>query len=98
MLFDAVKTFTGETKAKRTFLLGVDLQSMFQIFVISRELIDLLTNRTEANVTLILALVSHVSVSICYQVSLQGLENFLCLFHYVQHHPNHSTKEALIFW
>uniref|UniRef100_A0AAQ5YJ82 Lysosomal trafficking regulator n=1 Tax=Amphiprion ocellaris TaxID=80972 RepID=A0AAQ5YJ82_AMPOC len=31
------------------------------------------------------------------QVSLQSLENFLCLFHYVQHHPNHSTKDALKF-
>ncbi|TMS04764.1 Lysosomal-trafficking regulator [Larimichthys crocea] len=31
------------------------------------------------------------------QVSLQGLENFLCLFHYVQHHPSHSTKDALKF-
>ncbi|XP_069001150.1 lysosomal-trafficking regulator isoform X4 [Embiotoca jacksoni] len=31
------------------------------------------------------------------QVSLQSLENFLCLFHYVQHHPNHSTKDALRF-
>ncbi|XP_034753584.1 lysosomal-trafficking regulator isoform X3 [Etheostoma cragini] len=30
------------------------------------------------------------------QVSLQGLENFLCLFHYVQHHPNNS-KDALKF-
>ncbi|XP_028280136.1 lysosomal-trafficking regulator isoform X3 [Parambassis ranga] len=28
-------------------------------------------------------------------VSLQSLENFLCLFHYVQHHPN--TKDALKF-
>ncbi|XP_053188690.1 lysosomal-trafficking regulator isoform X1 [Scomber japonicus] len=31
------------------------------------------------------------------QVSLQSLENFLCLFHYVQHHPNQSTKDALKF-
>ncbi|KAM6997778.1 LOW QUALITY PROTEIN: lysosomal-trafficking regulator [Tautogolabrus adspersus] len=31
------------------------------------------------------------------QVSLQGLERFLCLFHYVQHHPNHSSKDALRF-
>ncbi|XP_026212302.1 lysosomal-trafficking regulator isoform X5 [Anabas testudineus] len=31
------------------------------------------------------------------QVSLQSLENFLCLFHYVQHHPNHSTKDVLKF-
>ncbi|XP_058507212.1 lysosomal-trafficking regulator isoform X4 [Solea solea] len=31
------------------------------------------------------------------QVSLQSLENFLCLFHYVQHHPSHSTKDALKF-
>ncbi|XP_049591026.1 lysosomal-trafficking regulator isoform X1 [Syngnathus scovelli] len=30
------------------------------------------------------------------QVSLQSLENFLCLFHYVQHHPQH-TKDALRF-
>ncbi|XP_061914503.1 lysosomal-trafficking regulator isoform X1 [Entelurus aequoreus] len=30
------------------------------------------------------------------QVSLQSLENFLCLFHYVQHHPHH-TKDALKF-
>ncbi|XP_068597852.1 lysosomal-trafficking regulator [Brachionichthys hirsutus] len=31
------------------------------------------------------------------QVSLQGLENFLCLFHYVQHHPDHSARDALKF-
>ncbi|KAM4729225.1 lysosomal-trafficking regulator isoform 1-T1 [Anableps anableps] len=31
------------------------------------------------------------------QISLQSLENFLCLFHYVQHHPNNSTKDALKF-
>nr|XP_015799444.2 lysosomal-trafficking regulator isoform X1 [Nothobranchius furzeri]XP_054605786.1 lysosomal-trafficking regulator isoform X1 [Nothobranchius furzeri] len=31
------------------------------------------------------------------QVSLQSLENFLCLFHYVQHHPSQSTKDALKF-
>ncbi|XP_047459394.1 lysosomal-trafficking regulator isoform X2 [Mugil cephalus] len=31
------------------------------------------------------------------QVSLQSLENFLCLFHYVQHQPSHSTKDALKF-
>ncbi|KAM9364527.1 LOW QUALITY PROTEIN: lysosomal-trafficking regulator [Pholidichthys leucotaenia] len=31
------------------------------------------------------------------QVSLQSLENFLCLFHYVQHHPNPSTKDVLRF-
>ncbi|XP_068182991.1 lysosomal-trafficking regulator isoform X2 [Antennarius striatus] len=31
------------------------------------------------------------------QVSLQGLENFLCLFHYVQHHPNHGTRDSLKF-
>ncbi|XP_037128426.1 lysosomal-trafficking regulator isoform X2 [Syngnathus acus] len=30
------------------------------------------------------------------QVSLQSLENFLCLFHYVQHHPQH-TKDGLRF-
>nr|XP_057914287.1 lysosomal-trafficking regulator isoform X6 [Doryrhamphus excisus] len=30
------------------------------------------------------------------QVTLQSLENFLCLFHYVQHHPHH-TKDALKF-
>ncbi|XP_033836122.1 lysosomal-trafficking regulator isoform X1 [Periophthalmus magnuspinnatus] len=30
------------------------------------------------------------------QVTLQSLENFLCLFHYVQHLPNH-TKDALKF-
>ncbi|XP_061693071.1 lysosomal-trafficking regulator isoform X3 [Syngnathoides biaculeatus] len=30
------------------------------------------------------------------QVTLQSLENFLCLFHYVQHQPNH-TKDALKF-
>ncbi|XP_034408549.1 lysosomal-trafficking regulator isoform X4 [Cyclopterus lumpus] len=30
------------------------------------------------------------------QVSLQGLENFLCLFHYVQRHPDNS-KDALKF-
>lgn len=37
------------------------------------------------------------SFSVFYQVSLQSLENFLCLFHYVQHHPN-NTKDALKFW
>lgn len=31
------------------------------------------------------------------QVSLQSLENFLCLFHYVQHHCKHSSKDALKF-
>ncbi|KAM6916813.1 lysosomal-trafficking regulator isoform 2-T2 [Xenentodon cancila] len=31
------------------------------------------------------------------QISLQSLENFLCVFHYVQHHPNDSTKDALKF-
>lgn len=31
------------------------------------------------------------------QVSLQSLENFLCLFHYVQHHPTYSTTDALKF-
>ncbi|KAI9519904.1 hypothetical protein NQZ68_022931 [Dissostichus eleginoides] len=31
------------------------------------------------------------------EVSLQCLESFLCLFHYVQHHPNNS-KDALKFW
>ncbi|KAM9727298.1 lysosomal-trafficking regulator isoform 1-T3 [Menidia menidia] len=31
------------------------------------------------------------------QVSLQSLENFLCLFHYVQHSPNHGTKDGLKF-
>ncbi|XP_067381634.1 lysosomal-trafficking regulator isoform X1 [Channa argus] len=30
-------------------------------------------------------------------VSLESLENFLCLFHYVQHSSNHSTKDALKF-
>ncbi|XP_054654692.1 lysosomal-trafficking regulator isoform X7 [Dunckerocampus dactyliophorus] len=30
------------------------------------------------------------------QVTLQSLESFLCLFHYVQHHPLH-TKDALKF-
>lgn len=39
-----------------------------------------------------------IYVSLCYQVSLQGLEHFLCLFHYVQHHPNQSNKDALKFW
>ncbi|XP_005742494.1 lysosomal-trafficking regulator isoform X3 [Pundamilia nyererei] len=31
------------------------------------------------------------------KVSLQSLENFLCLFHYVQHHCKHSSKDALKF-
>ncbi|XP_036071561.1 lysosomal-trafficking regulator isoform X2 [Oryzias melastigma] len=31
------------------------------------------------------------------QISLQSLENFLCLFHYVQHHPTLSSKDALKF-
>ncbi|XP_024863409.2 lysosomal-trafficking regulator isoform X1 [Kryptolebias marmoratus] len=31
------------------------------------------------------------------QVSLQRLENFLCLFHYVQHHPYQNAKDALKF-
>ncbi|XP_056902658.1 lysosomal-trafficking regulator isoform X3 [Takifugu flavidus] len=31
------------------------------------------------------------------QVSLQGLEHFLCLFHYVQHHPSQSSDGALRF-
>lgn len=43
----------------------------------------------------------HVPILFSYlmshQVSLQGLENFLCLFHYVQHRPNNS-KDALKFW
>lgn len=39
-----------------------------------------------------------VSLCVCYQVSLQSLENFLCLFHYVQHHCKHSSKDALKFW
>lgn len=41
---------------------------------------------------------SHLCFSVCYQVSLQSLENFLCLFHYVQHHSKHSSKDALRFW
>lgn len=32
------------------------------------------------------------------QISLQSLESFLCLFHYVQHHPTLSSKDALRFW
>lgn len=40
----------------------------------------------------------NLFLSVFYQVSLQSLENFLCLFHYVQHHPNHSTKDVLKFW
>ncbi|KAM4591197.1 lysosomal-trafficking regulator isoform 2-T4 [Odontesthes bonariensis] len=31
------------------------------------------------------------------QVSLRSLENFLCLFHYVQHSSAHGTKDALKF-
>ncbi|XP_078787658.1 lysosomal-trafficking regulator isoform X5 [Oryzias latipes] len=31
------------------------------------------------------------------QISLQSLESFLCLFHYVQHHPTLSSKDALRF-
>ncbi|XP_053730574.1 lysosomal-trafficking regulator isoform X1 [Synchiropus splendidus] len=31
------------------------------------------------------------------QISLQCLENFLCLFHYVQHQPSRNAKDALKF-
>ncbi|MEQ2191578.1 hypothetical protein XENOCAPTIV_030575 [Xenoophorus captivus] len=31
------------------------------------------------------------------QISLHSLENFLCLFHYVQHHPDNGNKDALTF-
>lgn len=47
---------------------------------------------------LLLYVSQYLYLSVSYQVSLQGLENFLCLFHYVQHQPNHSTKDALKFW
>ncbi|MEQ2258690.1 hypothetical protein XENORESO_001256, partial [Xenotaenia resolanae] len=42
---------------------------------------------------------SHCCSCLCVdsQISLQSLENFLCLFHYVQHHPDNGTKDALTF-
>lgn len=34
----------------------------------------------------------------CYQVSLQCLEGFLCLFHCVRHLHDAASKDALKFW